>query len=175
MAGKATQRNGQRYIIVGCLVIIVVLIIIVVLLLTGGQSSNQTVEKPKRDVVVNANNVESTVNEMLEEEYVAPGTYRVTMNSTWKFESSGVASSNAYVENSTANTNAVYFDVQLEDTEEVIYQSPVIPVGSYLDNIVLDKALAKGSYDCVLIYHLVDDEQETISTLRMAITIVVEN
>jgi len=57
---------------------------------------------------------------------------QVTMNSTWEFESGDKASSNAYVANSVNNETAVYFDVVRNDTQETIYQSPVIPVGGEL-------------------------------------------
>ena len=39
------------------------------------------------------------------------------------------------------NTNAVYFDIMRSDTEETIFESPVIPVGSHMEGITLDKAL----------------------------------
>ena len=96
------------------------------------------------------------------------------MNSTWHFPDGSSPSPDAYVENVLSNSNDVYFDVELADTGEVILESPIIPRGSYMKNITLDKDLEPGSYDCVLIYLLVDKDQKTMSTLRMAITIIIE-
>ena len=74
------------------------------------------------------------------------------------------------------NTNPVYLDVFLaEDETEPVYSSPIIPVGSYLEKISLDQPLEAGEYDCVAVYHLVDDEQNTISTLRIKVKLVVES
>lgn len=132
-------------------------------------------EEEKRNVVLTPDNVEEVIQQMEEEEYVAPGYYTVTMNFEWRFATGDAVSSNAYVENVVENTNAVYFDVFLmEDEENAIYKSPVIPVGSSLKDIALDTPLDAGTYDCVLVYHLVDDEQKTVSTLRVTVTVIVE-
>lgn len=174
------KENKGKYVLVSCaLAIIVLLITIIVLLLKKNNdtniNSNEAISSPKRNVIVNEENAEKVAEEILNQKTVAPGSYQVTMNSTWNFQDGTSSSDNAYVENATANTNAVYFDVQLSDSEEIIYESPIIPVGSHLDDIKLDKDLDAGTYDCVLIYHLVDDKQNTLATLRMAIKVVVVN
>lgn len=132
-------------------------------------------EEERRNVVVTPDNIQEVIEQMAEEEYVAPGYYTVMMNFDWHFATGDSVSSDAYVENMTGNTNAVYFDLFLaSDEENAIYKSPVIPVGSGLRDIVLDTALDAGTYDCVAVYHLVDDEQNTISTLRITVTVIVE-
>lgn len=95
------------------------------------------------------------------------------MNTTWNFPSGDEPSENAYVKNAEANTNSVYFDVTRSDTEETIYESPIIPVGSWLDDITLDTNLPDGVYNCVITYHLLDDEDKSISTVKLTLTIVV--
>ncbi len=174
--GEQVQKQGNigRVLLIICAVVILALLVTVVVLLTRGNGGTVAEEEtPKRDVVVNEDNAEEIAEEIINRETVAPGTYQVTMNSTWNFQNGTAASDNAYVENSTANTNPVYFDLEMTDTEEAIYESPVIPVGNYLDGIKLDTDLDAGTYDCVLTYHLVDEEQNTLSTLRMAVTVVV--
>ena len=153
MSGNGKEgKNGKIIIIVGAIVIIALLGIIIFLLGSGKQDEEETQEK--RNVIVNESNAESVAADMVEEaqEFVEPGY------------------------NLIENTNDVYFDVLLVDNEEeAIYQSPVIPRGSHLEKIELDKPLDKGTYDCVIVYHLVDEEQETISTLRVAFTITVDS
>ena len=81
----------------------------------------------------------------------------------------------AVVENVAKNTNDVYFDIVLEEDEEkVLYKSPVIPRGGRLEEIILDDTLDAGTYNCVVIYHLIDEDQNTLSTLRVALEIIVE-
>lgn len=128
-----------------------------------------------RNVVVNQRNVEDVVSNMGNTELVEPGYYTVTMNNEWHFSDGTAASEDAYIENVESNTNDVYFDLFLEsDSENAIYKSPVIPRGSYLEFVTLDTDLDPGTYNCVCVYHLVDDTQNTIDTLSVAVTLIVE-
>lgn len=162
--------KGGKIAFAVCLVVIVALLGVVIFLLFRGKDE----EEPKRrNVVVNEDNVDEVLESLAEEGYVPPGYYEVTMNSTWNFESGDAPSTNAYVENAQTNTNPVYFDVVREDTGETVYESPILPVGSHLDEIVLDTALEAGTYDCILTYHLLDEEEQDISTLQLTVQIVV--
>ena len=187
--GEAIKEKEQKkktglILVVGLLVIIVLLVVVIVLLMRSreetpeeqpGNSTATTSEEPRRSVVVTQDTVEDIVDDMFEQEYVPPGYYSVSMNTTWHFATGDAVSEDAYVENLAENTNDIYFDVFLvENEEEAIYESPVLPRGSELDEITLDTALSAGTYDCVMIYHLVDEEQNTISTLRIGFTIIVE-
>lgn len=169
----AKKGGKKRFIVIAVLVVIILALagVIIYLLLSRGSEE----EAERRNVVVTPDNVEEVIQNMAEEEFVAPGYYTVTMNYEWKFQTGSAVSSNAYVENMMENTNDVYFDLFLADDEEnAIYKSPVIPVGSSLQDIALDTSLDAGTYDCVAVYHLVDDDQNTISTLRVTVTVVIE-
>lgn len=168
---ETKKGKGGKIVLVLCILLILVLIGVVIYLLMNKEGE----EKEKRNVVVTEENVEEMIAQMSEEQKVPMGAYQVTMNPTWKFEDGKAASSNAYVENIETNTNSVYFDVTRSDTEEVIYESPILPVGSHLENITLDKNLAAGSYDAVVTYHILDESEESISTVRVGITIVINN
>lgn len=164
-------RRGKTLIGIGIILIIVLLVFIIILLLKGMEK-----EEPKRNVVINQENAEEVVSEMISQEYVPPGYYSASMTTTWHFETGDSVSEDAYVANKEENTNDVYFDLYLDGQEdEPILQSPIIPRGSELENITLDKKLDAGTYDCVMIYHLVDSEQKTVSTLRVGLIIIVEN
>lgn len=163
---KNNKKKGGKIALVICIILIVLLCILVYFLLHKDDGK-------KRDVVVNEDNVEEILSDMMEG--VAPGSYQVRMNSTWYFESGDESSNNAYVENAEANQNPVYFDITRSDTNETIYESDIIPVGSHLDDITLDEELPDGTYDCVMTYHLLDNEDETISTVRVGLKIVVGN
>lgn len=174
--GVQKRKNGKMLIFVGAIVIIVLLGIIIFLLVFGNEDKAE--KSKKRNVVVNESNAESVAAQMVEEaqEFVEPGYYTVSMDTDWHFSKGDAVSDDAWVDNLAENTNDVYFDVFLADNEEeAIYQSPVIPRGGYLEQIALDRALDQGTYDCVIVYHLIDEEQETISTLRVAFTITVDS
>lgn len=167
------EKGGNRSTVIVAavaVVVIAVLIGVIVFLLTRNGDDEE-----RRNVVVTEDNVDEVIQEMEESEYVEPGYYTVTMNNEWHFATGDAVSEDATVENAEENTNDVYFDIVLaEDEDHVIYKSPVIPRGGELKDIALDEVLDAGTYDCVCIYHLVDDEQETISTLRVTLTIVIE-
>lgn len=162
---KKERKKGGRIVLAICIVVIIALCILIYFLLHKD-------DPPKRDVVVNEDNVEEILSQM---EGVEPGNYQLTMNSVWNFKNGNASSDNAYVENSEENHNPVYFDITRSDTEETILESPIIPVGSHMDKIKLDKKLKAGTYDCVMTYHLLDENDETISTVRVNVTIIVEN
>lgn len=167
------KGNGTKIAIIVGIVVIIALVVTVIVLLIQRQSGNQ--EETKRNVVVNQDNAEQVAEELINEQYIAPGYYSTQMSTEWHFATGDAVSEDAYVKNDAGNTNDVFFDVFLEgDESEPILQSPVIPRGSELDNISLDKKLDAGTYDCVMVYHLVDDDQNTISTLRVAFKIIVE-
>lgn len=168
---KTTSLSKGKLLIGAGIVLIIALLTIIIVLLLG----NKKLDEPKRNVVVNQQNAEEIAGEMISQEYVEPGYYSVSMTTTWNFKTGDAISEDAYVANDMENTNDVYFDIFLAENEDTpIFQSPVIPRGSELGDIKLDQELNAGTYECVMIYHLIDDEQNTISTLRVGLTIVVE-
>ena len=175
-----TGRNSTKVIIVVGSVVLValvgVIIALVMVVLNRGESERVVYvgEEPlQRTRVVNEGNVGEVVSD-LREPPTPVGYYEVSMNTNWVFPNGASPSSNAFVENVASNTNDVYFDLQLRSTGETIYESPLLPLGEQLTNIQLSRDLAPGRYDCVIIYHLVDDTQRTVSTLSMGMTVTVE-
>lgn len=184
VSGGNGGKGGRGLIIVGALIIIALLAVIAVLLINRSGGSNDAASDTsdtantggsRETVVVTQENVENVLDEMANAEYVEPGYYTASMTNEWTFATGDAVSEDAYVENKVENTNDVYFDVVLEDNEEeVIYASPVLPRGAVLENIKLDKPLPAGTHNCVMIYHLVDEDQNTLSTLRVGMKIVVQ-
>lgn len=181
-AKKAGTSKGLAIVCIVAVAIIAVLIGIIVVMMNSSKSNeNVTVEdsgeKEKRPVLLTEDNIDEMAGEILDqsESEGIPMSYQVTMNSTWEFEDGETASRNAYVANSENNETPVYFDVIRNDTQEVIYQSPVIPLGMDLEDIVLDVDLDAGNYECTLVYHLLDEDQNTLTTVNMWLMVKVEN
>lgn len=138
---------------------------------TPGSDIQETTAR--RDVVVTPENVDQILAQMQEtnpDEY-----YTASMNVEWTFADGSSPSGNAYVENAPENSRTVYFDVILVDTSELVYSSPYIPVGSYLEDITLTKDLDAGTYDAICIYHLVDDNENELSTVSVSVTLDILN
>jgi hypothetical protein len=184
-AGKKRDSRFLLALILGIIVIAALLGVIIFLLLGRGNSATtevkeiivrESAEPERRAVVVNEENAEKVAEDLLNMEATPLGYYEVSMNFSWTFPDGASVSDNAYVENVLSNTSDVYFDVVLEEDESVtLYASPILPPGTHTNEIKLAQDLDAGTYPCVIIYHLVDSQQRTISTLRMNMEIVVNN
>lgn len=176
----ARQNNAvsgkNNSLIIMCVIMCVIIFIIVgaaVILVSASSDSQQAKKSQDRDIVVTPDNVEEILEQMKE---VNPdSSYTASMNVDWYFADSSTPSDNSYVENSPENSRTVYFDILLANTNEMVYTSPYIPVGSRLESIALQSALEAGDYEAVCLYHLVDDDNNEVSTVSIAVTLHILN
>jgi len=174
--GVERAKQTRAIIITGAVVVAALVGVIVALVMNLNRSQPEPApDRELRSVVVNEDNAEEVFERMMSEEPVTAGFYEAKMTMTWNFPDGLSASPNAYVENVPNNSNDVYFDLSLRDTGEIIYESPVIPLGSHLDGITLNRDLDAGSYSCVVTYYLVDAEQNVVDSLRMGVRVIVES
>lgn len=166
-AGAKTNKKGN--LVVVFLVLLIIALGGIVVFLLFKEETKEEKKASGRPTVVTEDNVEEFQQPT---EEVQDGAYTTSMSIDWHFK--GKESKDAYVANVTENTRTVYFDLIRTDTSETIYSSPFIPVGSELKGVTLDTELAPGTYDTILVYHLVDDEENELSTLSIALTIYVE-
>ena len=94
----------------------------------------------------------SSLNEKLSE-----GMINITMNTTPCFEN-GTAKGNLMIVNEGINRYPQVVEILLNETDEVIYRSGAIPVGSKIEKAALDRDLDAGTYDCTAMFHSVDSE-----------------
>lgn len=182
-SNKKEGGSGKLIIIIGIVVIVLLLAVIIVLLLKKEPEQAQTApEQPTGREVANASRIvldeetaQSTIEEMRKE--VEEGMFECSMSMDWTFADGNSESKDAFVENSSSNTHPIYFDVVLDGTDEVIYSSPILPVGSQLTNFKLDVPLEAGTYTALCKYTLLKDEegQEPLSAANFVITISILN
>ncbi len=175
------KKGGKGWVIVSVLMVIVIAMLVgIILYLLQSQKTSQQLESAEalpqqRNVVVAPENVDEVIAQMQEEEKTPAGSYEVTMNTHWIFPDGKSVSPNAFVENSTSNTNMVYFTIVLDDSGEEIFHSPYLELGAQLKDISLDKELEQGDYNAIITYHLVDDDFNELSNVSMYMTISIEN
>jgi len=121
---------------------------------------------------VTEDNLDEVISELEVPSANVPKYFTANMNSTWNFPD-GRTSVDAYVGNYSDNETPFYFDVSLTDSGETIYESPVIPIGEQLNGITLNRSLDDGVYSGDLVYHLIDENQKTLTTVTMAVTLIV--
>ncbi len=100
------------------------------------------------------------------------GMFEVNMNTIWHFPNGTSPSSDAYLANGGVNHLPISFEIILD--EEVIYSSTIIPVGSMIKEIVLDKDLEAGTYGAVCQYTLWNEDGTEDSSFGVNITLIVE-
>ena len=191
MAKKNNEKNkanegkgGDRKLIVVLFALVIVLIVALIIVIavmachnkSNDEAGDQNTSQEFRGVIVSDENAEQLAEEMANSQPTQPGYYTVAMTTGWHFKDSSTASYDAYVANKPENTNNVYFDLFLsDDRENPIYRSPVISLGAELEQIKLERDLPKGEYQCVMVYHLVDENQNTVDTVEFAQQVFIEN
>ena len=168
-----SATSGQRpykVIVIGAFLAIVFLVLIgIIIYLLNNADKNRT------NRVVKVVNVEEIQEQLSPEDYVPTGAYKVNMNTNWVFPDGNSPSSNAYISNDAENLNTVYFTITpASDPDMILYTSPMLTPGSKLNDITLDKPLSVGIYQAILTYHLVDDDEQEISTVAVNLTISVD-
>ena len=173
-AKKKNSSANWMLIIVSIVILLAVAGTIFVASLGKSDNGKDSINPNAYNLVVAPDDIDKQLEERTST--VAPGSYDVCMNNDWKFDNARSSSRNAYVENITTNTNTVYFEIIRNDTEECIYHSPFIPVGSSLKNVKLNnEQLTKGTYKCTLVYHLVDSDYNDISHVNISLNVIIEN
>lgn len=104
---------------------------------------------------------------------VPDGNFQVTMTTEWNYPDINTPAEDSYVENAKNNTLDAKLKVVLTSDESVVlYESPLLPVGSYTAGIPLKVTLSPGSYDCVAIYTLYrPGDSENAGSVRVGLTI----
>jgi len=174
-------KKGKTIIIVtGFAMLAAALVICIMLLVSGKDTTPQTAASDSgsqtKTVVLdrgfvteeNADTMMSEMNEKVDE-----GMFECKMTTAWTFADGKSESPNAYVANVESNRNTLYFDVYDKSTEEKLYSSPMLPIGTDISNIKLDKELSAGEYDAVVMYTMVDENYEEVSSVGFNITISV--
>ena len=108
-------------------------------------------------------------------EKVAEGMINISMNTAPYFEN-GKAEGNVMIVNESINNYPQQVEFIRNDTQEVIYQSKAIPVGSKIERSALDVELSAGTYECTAMFHNLDPESGAIiGTAGAIITITIQH
>lgn len=192
---KSSKSSGNGLIILIVVILVLLIGAIAAFVVFGVVKGNQTTQEQQvgevepeeedeqtakdrfleRGIIENPEQVEEVVDDMKEK--VEEGMFNCRMTMDWYFEDGTSVSPNAYVANSELNRYPFYFDVYVSKTGEKVYSSPVIPVGSYVNKITLDKDLSAGVYEMETVYTIVDEanDYEEVSSVSFAITVEIAN
>ena len=106
---------------------------------------------------------------------VAEGMINISANTAPIFED-GTSEGNVMIVNENINLYPQQVEFIRNDTQEVIYQSKAIPVGSKIERAALDVELPAGNYECTAMFHNLDPETgDIIGTAGAIITITIRH
>ena len=108
-------------------------------------------------------------------EKVAQGMINISMNTSPVY-ADGTADGNIMVVNETINRYPQRVEFVRNDTQEVIYTSGAIPVGSKIEAAPLDVDLEPGRYECTALFHNLDPVSGAVlGTAGAIIYVTVQN
>lgn len=113
--------------------------------------------------------IQEALNKKIEESMI-----NISMNLNPVFED-GQSEGNLMIINDKSNNFIQVIEIYTEDTNELIYRSGGIPVGSKIENATLDVDLEKGDYDAVAYFIAVRDTGEYVGKAGAKIKILVLN
>ena len=106
---------------------------------------------------------------------VEEGMISISMNTNPIFET-GTSAGNLLIVNEEANRYPQVVEIYIEDTNELIYRSGGIPVGSKIEYATLDSNLSKGTYDCIAYFNAVNpDTGELVGKAGANIKVTINN
>ena len=113
--------------------------------------------------------IEDRLNNQLEE-----GMINISMNTSPYYED-GCSLGNLMIVNEAINRYPQKVQIIRNDTEEVIYTSGAIAVGSKIEAAALDVDLNAGTYECTALFHNLDHSGNIIGSAGAIITITIKN
>ena len=172
---KECKKSATVVIIVLSIIIVFLLCFVVYFLFFNKnnktEKENKTTENVRPMIVQDSSDAEDIIKKFNEDS--KDTMYNCRMTSTWTFKNGKAKSEDAYVANTDFNHYPVYFEVQLNDTQEIIYTSSLIPVGYEVNGLTLEKDLPAGDYPATVVYHLMNDDNQEVSSVGFTITIQV--
>ena len=178
---KAKAKGFQKKYLLGLLVLAPLVVILSVSLLRKRQPEVLTSEEAETrnpGIVYDASAVsggwEDEDTEAITadlDQKVAEGMMNISMNTAPVFQN---GRGNVMIVNESSNRLPQVVEILRNDTEEVIYTSGAIPVGSKIETAVLTTAMAPGTYECTARFYNVDpDSGQRTGCAGAVITITV--
>jgi len=160
----AKKTSGGNNKTIG-IVILVLFIIAVALFIFRSCSGDKAADTtPNTGIVYDSGAVEggwdeADVDKIVEglNEKVEEGMINISMNTSPNF-ANGTSAGNLMIVNEAVNRYPQVVEITRNDTNEVIYKSGAIPVGSKIENAKLSTDLDAGTYECTAMFYNVDAE-----------------
>jgi len=172
------------------ILILIVIIILILLLIIGGliwyistvlKKDPMSVENTDKSqgkigyeatvIVDNPDALQDAVDGLIEQ--AAEGTMTLEMK-TEAVSADGL-NFKCQLGNAQENRYEMFMVIYRDDTQEEIYRSGLLPIGTHIESFTTNKPIDEGVYEGTIVYNQVEDDQETIhSQVNIGITLMVD-
>lgn len=154
-------------------------VLCVLLLIIGGwffltkQDTNDTLELADNATIGILPGVDIAQRQAELQQQLDEGMIAFSINTNPVFATGG-SEGNLMLENPANNAKLLVVEIYIDDTQELIYQSKAIPVGSYIESAGLDKVLEPGQYAATAYFKAYrEDDHSYIGQAGAALNITV--
>ena len=168
---QQTPREKRRKLAIGAGLLALLLLLGIVadiFIFSGKDKEPDTPSKPIVGLDYDQNAEEGGWSALSEDEIAAAlnskveaGMINISMNTSPIFPD-GKSEGNLMIVNELVNNYPQRVELVRNDTDEVIYSSAAIPVGSKIASAKLDVELPAGTYECTAMFHSLDPETGAI-------------
>lgn len=177
---KHTQTKKNNTKTIGIVILILLVIAAAVFLFKSCSGDEQGVKAPNTGIVYDTGAVEggwdeADLDKIVEglNEKVEEGMINISMNTSPSFEN-GTSAGSLMIVNEGVNRYPQVVEITRNDTNEVIYKSGAIPVGSKIESTKLSMDLDAGTYECTAMFYNVNpDTGEYLGCAGAIITVTV--
>lgn len=174
MSNKETTQKtkGQSKVVIVLLALIVVIVVAFAVILLYLLSSKDTKDLPESNVQQIGNGLEVEANLILDDpktlqdavdemlEKVAEG--QMSLEMEVEARSADGENFSCYLANADQNSYDMYMMLYRDDTQELIYQSGIIPIGARIESFTTNVKMDPGMYVCTLVFCQLEEDGETI-------------
>lgn len=167
LASIKTFLSVKKNLLIAGLFVVIIVLGSVNILNQTSKLSMANYDQIQNNIDVDPNAVEGdqskTQKEIQEDlnQKVAESMINISMNMNPAFKS-GDAEGNLFIVNNQVNNYSQMVEIYRNDTQECIYKSGAIPVGSRIDSAKLNVALKKGVYDCTAYFNAIEQKTNSI-------------
>ena len=165
-SGKRSKKSGSPYKTAGIVILVLVVITAAVFLFKSCSGELKTLANNQQNtgIVYDSSAIEggwdeADVDKIVEglNDKVEEGMINISMNTSPSF-ADGTSAGNLMIVNEGVNRYPQVVEITRNDTNEVIYKSGAIPVGSKIESAKLSVDLPAGTYECTAMFNNVDME-----------------
>lgn len=167
--GSRKEKGGKKGLILLAAIIILLLAAVIVLLVVVflQREPGQPQEVPAAGdaltydasvVLDDPETLQKLVDEMVRKAEEGTMTLEMQVDAV----SSDGTTFSCYLANAAENSYDMFMTLYLDETQEEIYRTGLIPLGGRIESFTLAEALEKGNHSCTLVFNQVEKDLETI-------------